>query len=182
MEEELARIRQSGVSSPSEEAAPQKKVRSNRKGFQAPTGKINEILKAATKQELQNIKSNWGNMLGQLVKNQMRSQAALLNEAEPVAASTDSIVIKFKYEIHCQMALDNVKFIETITSSLQQLLGRRYKLVGVPEEQWLKIREEFLNSSHHSGAGEEDGENQAEDPIVAEAKKLFGEELLEVKD
>lgn len=182
LEEELARIRQSGITNSTEEAAPQKKVRTNRKGFQAPTGKINEILKQATKQELQNIKSNWGNMLGQLVKNQMRSQAALLNEAEPVAASTDSIVIKFKYEIHCQMALDNVKFIETITSSLQQLIGKRYKLVGVPEEQWLKIREEFLNSSHHSGSNDEDEGSQADDPVVAEAKKLFGEELLEVKD
>ncbi|MFP9131353.1 DNA polymerase III subunit gamma/tau [Niallia sp. BSM11] len=185
LEEELARIRQSGVTSSAEEAAPQKKVRATRKGFQAPTGKINEILKQATKQELQNIKSNWGNMLGQLVKNQMRSQAALLNEAEPVAASTDSIVIKFKYEIHCQMALDNVKFIETITLSLQQLLGRRYKLVGVPEEQWLKIREDFLSSSHHAGSDEENEGNhvnQADDPVVAEARKLFGEELLELKD
>lgn len=122
-------------------------------------------------------------MLNSLVQNQMRSQAALLNEAEPVAASTDSIIIKFKYEIHCQMALDNVKFIETITNSLYQLIGKRYNLLGVPEEQWLNIREEFLNSSHHlDSADEGDGEERQDNPVVSEAIKLFGEELLEVKD
>ncbi|CAM5355910.1 Holliday junction ATP-dependent DNA helicase RuvB [Streptomyces afghaniensis] len=183
LEEELANIKQKGVTVVAETQPTQKKTRTNRKGFQAPLGKITETLKSATKQELQSIKSNWGAMLNTLVQNQMRSQAALLNEAEPVAASTDSIIIKFKYEIHCQMALDNVKFIETITNSLYQLLGKRYNLLGVPEEQWLNIREEFLNSSQHLEASEEgDGEERQDTPVVSEAIKLFGEELLEVKD
>ncbi|MFT8322096.1 MAG: DNA polymerase III subunit gamma/tau [Bacillus sp. (in: firmicutes)] len=183
LEGELASLKQNGVSARTEDPAPQKKIRTNRKGFQAPTGKINEILKTATKPELQKIKSNWGDMLNKLVQNQMRSQAALLNEAEPVAASDDSIIIKFKYEIHCQMALDNGKFIETITTSLYQLVGKRYKLVGVPEDQWLKIREDFLSSPHHLHSSEgENTEMQKEDPLVEEAIKLFGEELLEVKD
>ena len=183
LEEELANIKQKGVTVVTEAQPTQKKTRTNRKGFQAPLGKITETLKNATKQELQSIKSNWGAMLNTLVQNQMRSQAALLNEAEPVAASTDSIIIKFKYEIHCQMALDNVKFIETITNSLYQLLGKRYNLLGVPEEQWLNIREEFLNSSQHLEASEEgDGEERQDNPVVSEAIKLFGEELLEVKD
>ena len=46
----------------------------------------------------------------------MRSQAALLKEAEPVAASDQAFVIKFKYEIHCQMAMNNDKFIDTIST------------------------------------------------------------------
>ncbi|MGP7819720.1 DNA polymerase III subunit gamma/tau [Niallia sp. 01092] len=183
LEEELAALKQHGVSVRAESAAPQKKPRTNRKGFQAPAGKINEILKVATKPELQHIKSNWGEMLNKLVQNQMRSQAALLNEAEPVAASDDSIIIKFKYEIHCQMALDNGKFIETVTNSLYQLIGKKYKIVGVPEDQWLKIREDFLSSSYHSHSSEGDAsETDKKDPVVEEAIKLFGEELLEVKE
>lgn len=183
LEEELANIKQKGVTVVAEAQPTQKKTRTNRKGFQAPLGKITETLKHATKQELQSIKSNWGAMLNTLVQNQMRSQAALLNEAEPVAASTDSIIIKFKYEIHCQMALDNVKFIETITNSLYQLLGKRYNLLGVPEDQWLNIREEFLNSSQHLDSSEEgDSEERQDNPVVSEAIKLFGEDLLEVKD
>ncbi|HEO8422681.1 DNA polymerase III subunit gamma/tau [Niallia sp. FSL W8-0635] len=182
LEEEVTNLKQKGVVVATEAQPAQKKVRSNRKGFQAPLGKITETLKSATKQELQKVKSNWGAMLNTLVQNQMRSQAALLNEAEPVAASGDSLIIKFKYEIHCQMALDNGKFIETITNSLYQLIGTRYNLLGVPEEQWLNIREEFLNSSHHAESNEADDETRQDNPVVSEAIKLFGEELLEVKD
>lgn len=182
LEEEVTNLKQKGVAVASETQPAQKKVRTNRKGFQAPLGKITETLKSASKPELQKVKSNWGAMLNTLVQNQMRSQAALLNEAEPVAASGDSLIIKFKYEIHCQMALDNGKFIETITNSLYQLIGTRYNLLGVPEEQWLKIREDFLNSSHHAESNEGDDEIRQDNPVVSEAIKLFGEELLEVKD
>ena len=75
----------------------------------------------------------------------MRSQAALLKEAEPVAASSQAIVIKFKYEIHCQMAMENANFIDTVSTILYNLVGGICKF-GVPEDQWLKIREGFLNN------------------------------------
>ena len=66
---------------------------------------------------------------------------------------------------------------------MYQLLGKRYNLLGVPEDQWLNIREEFLNSSQHLDSSEEgDGEERQDNPVVSEAIKLFGEELLEVKD
>ncbi|HWJ76872.1 MAG TPA: DNA polymerase III subunit gamma/tau [Niallia sp.] len=184
LEQEISHLKEKGVTVTTEAPIQQKKMpRAGKKGFQAPVGKITETLKTATKQELQSVKGNWGAMLNALVQNQMRSQAALLNEAEPVAASPNTIVIKFKYEIHCQMALDNGKFIETITNSLYQLLGKRYNLLGVPEEQWMKIREDFLNSSYHlESSDEEEGIKSQDNPVVSEAIKLFGEDLLEVKD
>jgi len=113
------------------------------------------------------------------------SQAALLKDAEPVAASEQAFVIKFKYEIHCQMAMDKVDEVSMVIGSI---LGKRLQVVGVPEEQWLKIRESFLSSSHRGdrdgrGNGESDEAISAkEEPIIAEAKKLFGEELIEIKD
>lgn len=155
--------------------------RSSRKGFQAPAGKINEVLKQATKANLNVIKSHWGEMLSKLNQQQMRSQAALLNEAEPVAASTSTFVVKFKYEIHCQMAMENDRFLETITKLFQDLTGTRYTLVGAPEEQWQKIRESFL-SSQHGAEDSEMNEKQQEDPVVAEAQKLFGNDLVEIID
>ncbi|MER2010165.1 MAG: DNA polymerase III subunit gamma/tau, partial [Psychrobacillus sp.] len=87
LEEKLARYEQNPpqASVQNEQSAQKKPQRANRKGFQAATGKINEVLKNATKQDLQTIKSRWGEMREQLVARQMRSQAALLNDAEPVA-------------------------------------------------------------------------------------------------
>ncbi|WP_318506433.1 DNA polymerase III subunit gamma/tau [Bacillus sp. T3] len=161
-------------------ATPQPAQRSSRKGFQAPVGKINEILKSATKPNLNLIKSKWGEMLAQLSQRQMRSQAALLNDAEPVAASEHTFIIKFKYEIHCQMAMDNNRFIETVSQIMEELLGKRMQFLGVPEDQWHNIRESFLSSQNHDS---ENGSNEkTEDPLIAEAKRLFGEELVEIKE
>lgn len=183
LEHEISMLKRHGVAI-QEEAQPavQKKTqRASRKGYQAPTGKINEVLKQATKQDLMAIKSNWGEMLNRLVQNQMRSQAALLNEAEPVAASQMAFIIKFKYEIHCQMAMDNMKFLDTLSNAMFELLGKRMQIVGIPDEQWQNIRESFLNSQRDDDSGDEINPNE-EDPLIAEAKKLFGDELVEIID
>ena len=54
-----------------------------------------------------------------------------------------AFILKFKHEIHCQMAMDNVKFIEAITTIVFNLTGKRIQPVGVPEDQWINIRETF---------------------------------------
>ncbi|KAF0815656.1 MULTISPECIES: DNA polymerase III subunit gamma/tau [unclassified Cytobacillus] len=184
LQHELAELKKNGIAVKDDGApAVQKKPqRSSRKGFQAPVGKVNEVLKQATKNDLVAVKSRWGEMLNLLVQNQMRSQAALLNEAEPVAASETALIVKFKYEIHCQMAMDNAKFLDTLANVLFELLGKRMQLVGIPDEQWQSVREEFLRSQRD---GDETGEGfsgNEEEPHVAEAVKLFGAELIEIKE
>ncbi len=183
LENEIHELKQHGVvrGGESQPQVQKKTSRVSRKGFTAPVGKINEILKTATKQELNAIKGRWADILEKMTV----SQAALLKDAEPVAASEQAFVIKFKYEIHCQMAMDKVDEVSMVIGSI---LGKRLQVVGVPEEQWLKIRESFLSSSHRGdrdgrGNGESDEAISAkEEPIIAEAKKLFGEELIEIKD
>jgi DNA polymerase III subunit gamma/tau len=184
LEQELQELRQHGVAVREEAtSAPvqRKPQRSSKGGFQAPVGKINEILKHATKQDLTNIKRHWAEMIEQLNIQQMRSQAALLKEAEPVAASNSAIVIKFKYEIHCQMAMENAKFIDTVSSILSGLVGSHFQITGVPEEQWLKIREGFVNNQRNHNEVSELGDNE-EDPLIAEARKLFGDDLIEITE
>ena len=76
---------------------PKKRQRpKSQSGFKVPSGRISEVLKTATKQDIQLIKSHWATIMNQLQK----SHAALLNEAEPVAASSSTFVLKFKYDIH----------------------------------------------------------------------------------
>lgn len=183
LEQQLSELKQNGVPMQQEQpqAVQKKTTRYSSKGFQAPIGRINEILKIATKPDLNQIKSRWGEMRQLLVNKQMRSQDALLNEAEPVAASADSFIIKFKYEIHCQMAMENVKFVEAISGCLQQLLGKSYNCVGIPEDQWQKVREDFVKTQRHSDS-DEATKQEAEDPIVSEAVKLFGADLIEIID
>ncbi|XJZ27349.1 DNA polymerase III subunit gamma/tau [Bacillota bacterium Lsc_1132] len=149
--------------------------RSSRKGFQAPVGRINEVLKHATKNDLNQLKSHWGELLSKL----MKSHSALLNEAEPIAASSNTFIIKFKHEIHCQMAMENGRFIEAVIHAFQELTGKRLAVLGVPEDQWQAIRENFLNS-HHAHDGNHGEATASEDQHIAEAKKIFGAEFIEI--
>ncbi|MCI2257179.1 DNA polymerase III subunit gamma/tau [Domibacillus sp. PGB-M46] len=157
--------------------------------FKVAVPQIEKVLSEATKQDIQNIKSRWGNMIGYLNERQMRSQAALLNDAEPVAASADSFVLKFKYEIHCQMASDNKAFMDSISTILNELTGKPYRPLVVPEEAWLDIRRSFVKKQKEEGImappGEEteaDVPEEEEDPLVSKALELVGEEFLEIKD
>ncbi|WP_442597313.1 DNA polymerase III subunit gamma/tau [Neobacillus sp. D3-1R] len=184
LEKELKFLKENGSvmqqesAQPTQPKAPQ---RAGRKGFQAPVGRINEILKYATKQDLQQIKGQWGQLIAKLIQNQMRSQAALLNDAEPVAASGDSVIIKFKYEIHCQMAMENSRFIEAISHTIHELTNKMVSIVGVPEDQWVSIRESYIQDQQND-PDHQTNEQQEEEPFIAEAKKLFGSELVEIKD
>lgn len=180
LESELHHLKANGVAQAQHDKAPQQQKtahRTSRKGFQPAVGKINEVLKQATKSDLNVIKANWGEMRASLLK----SHAALLNEAEPIAASSNTFILKFKHEMICQMAMDKSDFLEAVSAALYKLTGKRLFLLGVPEEQWLTIRENFL-SSQHGEEGIDSEPNKEEEPHILEAKKLFGAEFVEIID
>ncbi|MGD2199930.1 DNA polymerase III subunit gamma/tau [Lysinibacillus fusiformis] len=175
----------------------------NPNGYKAPTGRIQEVLKDATKQDVQRIKSIWAQALNQLQK----SQSALLAEAEPVAASSSAFVLKFKYDIHCQMVADNQSLKGHFTQLIAGQTGTMYEMLCIPEESWLKMREEFIrdHSMQHkkTSAASESGEELLEpppaemsdepfiddaqplasqDPLVTEAENLFGKDFVEIME
>lgn len=180
LENELQAIKAKGVTVKSEASATPAKVKqTNKKSYRVPVGKVHQILKNATRQDLQAVKGHWAELLSTLANQNMKSVAALLNDSEPVAASSTAFVVKFKYEIHCQMTMENNQYTEYIASIMEKLIGRSLAIEGVPDQQWKEIREGFLSTQQPE---ENDNEPKQEDPIVAEARKLVGDELLEIKD
>ncbi|WP_088008384.1 DNA polymerase III subunit gamma/tau [Indiicoccus explosivorum] len=186
-------LKNGSAAQPAAPAEPQKKVRpKSQSRFNVPVGRIQEVLKHATKEDINSIKTNWASVMGQL----QRSHAALLNDAEPVAASSGAFVLKFKYDIHCQMASDNQTFAAAFSQLLQQYTGKPYEPVFVPDENWLKIREDFIKmnglkqqTEEQPAEGEPEEANpfgseaaQEEDPFIAEAERLFGKDFVEVQD
>lgn len=180
LENELQAIKAKGVTVKSEASSTPAKVKqTNKKSYRVPVGKVHQILKNATKQDLQAVKGHWAELLSTLANQNMKSVAALLNDSEPVAASSTAFVVKFKYEIHCQMTMENSQYTAYIASIMEKLIGRSLAIEGVPDQQWKEIREGFLSTQQLE---ENDNEPKQEDPIVAEARKLVGDELLEIKD
>lgn len=165
--------------------------------FRVPTGKINEVLKSATKVDIQAVRENWAGMMQTLQK----SHSALLEETEPVAASENAFVLKFKYEIHCIMASENPSLRSGLTNALQSQAGKAYEVIYVPEDSWLKVRADFIQNNQ---LGKQDTttevtteeEHEAEalldfveeaaqesiDPLVTKAENIFGKDFIEVHD
>jgi len=79
------------------------------------------------------------------------------------------------------MAMENAKFIDTVSSILSSSVGNHLQVAGVPEEQWLKIREGFLHTQRNHNEVSDLGDTE-EDPIIAEARKLFGDDLIEITE
>lgn len=168
-------------------------------GFKVPTGRVNEVLKIATKPAIQQIKSIWMDAVNQLTK----SQQALLADSEPVAATDGVFVLKFKHEILCRMAAENKELAEQFKQVLVGLTNTFYEIVFVPEDDWNRIRTEFIRK-HKEGtqpvsenvnvAGNEpeepvqsfldieQHEEEVDDTVVSEAQKLFGKDFIEIEE
>ena len=173
-------------------SAARKNPSKSSQSFRTPTGKINEVLKSATKQDIQTIRENWAGMMQTLQK----SHSALLEETEPVAASENAFVLKFKYDIHCLMASENSSLRSGLSDALSSQTGIAYEVIYVPEEGWLSVREDFIKSNNLGKGSSQDQSEEAEemldfvkeaevenaDPLVEEAENIFGKDFIEVHE
>lgn len=141
-----------------------------------PTGDIRNVLDEAEKEALQQVRSQWGMFLEQLKKTNPQAQATL-QDSKPVAASSRAIVIAFKYDIHCKLMQDHREAVETV---LTNVLGKPISTLAIPENRWLELREEYLMTQQKENKEEDKEESEPE--IVEQARKLFGEEIVEVHD
>lgn len=185
---------QQGVQPTKQQQAPQQRQKAAGHSYKAPVGRITEVLKGATKKNIQQIKDSWAQILQQLQK----SHAALLADAEPVAASSSAFVVKFKYDIHCQMVADNPSLVAMMTQNLAALSGMNVEMLCIPNDQWLAVRESFIRDNglnkktEHEDA--EAAQQQAveqpfiddetkvasQEPHIVEAENLFGRDFIEV--
>ncbi|GGE85907.1 DNA polymerase III subunit gamma/tau [Priestia taiwanensis] len=184
LEKELHTLKTQGVmpanSTPEaqQERRPAKVTKST---FRIPTGRIHEILKKATRKDLEGMKSVWGELLDKLRYANKVSYAALLSNSEPVAATSESYILAFKYEIHCKMATENPDIVQTLQNLLLELIGKRLEMVAVPSSEWGRIREEFLQHDTEDSDNKEEASTE-EDLLISEALKLVGENLIEIKE
>jgi DNA polymerase III subunit gamma/tau len=185
LEKELHTLKEQGIvpaAGQAQEAQQERRqTKSIKSTFRIQTGRIHEILKKAARKDLEGMKSVWGELLDKLRYANKVSYAALLSNSEPVAATSDAYILAFKYEIHCKMATENIDIIQTLQNILLELTGKRFEMVAVPESEWGRIREEFLQ--HEEGSSDNKEEPSAEEnPLISEALKLVGENLIEIKE
>ncbi|MCT2536978.1 DNA polymerase III subunit gamma/tau [Aquibacillus koreensis] len=181
LESELNAVKQGSVGvqdSGTNQASTTKRapVRS-KNSYKIPFERIRQVLNDASKHDIKQVQSNWANFMDAL-KQQSAPAHATVQYSKPRAASDKAIILAFRYEIHCSLALDHKQTIELL---LAEIIGKHLDIIPIPEANWQEMREEYVNKQQ-----EQENANQEEtpqvDPLVEEARKLVGDDLLEIKD
>jgi len=157
-------------------------ARPSKNSFKIPYEKIRSVLGEASKPNLKEVAGQWAGFLSQLKTASPPAHATIL-DSKPAAASDRALVVAFKYEIHCSLFMDNSELVERI---LSQQTGKQLEIIPIPQEAWQELREEYLSKQEHASneEGEPSGPSQPEapDPFIEEARKLAGDDLLEIHD
>lgn len=150
---------------------------------------IEEILKSATREDLQQFKQVWPDLLASLSV----TEAALMRSSEPVAASPQGVLIQFEFPILAQKAQADKALQETVIDYLEKVTQKTYTMQFITSDIWPKFRQDFISKFRSQPKektnvellNEEKSEEEAkkeDNAIVDEAIQLFGEEIVIVKD
>ncbi|MGF7194008.1 DNA polymerase III subunit gamma/tau [Staphylococcus pasteuri] len=185
LEQELKTLKSQGVASSGQTQQPKKPVRSQQRSKNAfSMQQIAKVLDKANKDDIKLLKNHWQEVIDHAKNNDKKSLVSLLQNSEPVAASEDHVLVKFEEEIHCEIVNKDDEKRNNIESVVCNIVNKTVKVVGVPSDQWLRVRAEYLQNrkqDQHHEAEENEKETEQED-IAQKAKDLFGEETVHMID
>ncbi|WP_056995495.1 DNA polymerase III subunit gamma/tau [Limosilactobacillus equigenerosi] len=140
---------------------------------------IHEVLGAATRQDLDNVKELWGDLLNILVP----AERSLISISQPVAASPTGVVVAFDNQFLFQRAVDG-PLGQHMAAGLQQLTGNERTVTFVPAAKWPEIRQDYL-AQHQDQFKAKNAPAEHEpvaNPVVDEAAAIFGADNITVND
>ena len=142
---------------------------------------IYKVLGSATKNDLAEARDMWPELMSML----SISQRAMMRVAQPVAASSEGIVVAFDYAMWFEQVQDDSDFLQSLTDNASRLLKKDCQIVLVPKVDWPKIRKEYIDNNIDStkkNTVKSNKETKKTDPTVDEALKLFGDDIVDVKN
>lgn len=149
----------------------------------AHTKKVKEMLHSATKQNLQTLSSGWGQIIEQ-VKQKSVPASAWLNDCKPVACSDDQFVLAFRNEMHRDMVGE--KFRDLVEEAVTVTVQKDLNMLTILAAHWEEVKEAYVKEQKTNGSSSSEGEpaqeHKEENPVIDEAVKLVGRDLLEIKE
>ncbi|MCJ1787651.1 DNA polymerase III subunit gamma/tau [Staphylococcus warneri] len=185
LEQELKVLKSQGIATSGQTQSPKKPIRSQQRSKNAfSMQQIAKVLDKANKDDIKLLKDHWQEVIDHAKNNDKKSLVSLLQNSEPVAASEDHVLVKFEEEIHCEIVNKDDEKRNNIESVVCNIVNKTVKVVGVPSDQWLRVRAEYLQNRKHDQHNEaEKIETEPEQEDVAQkAKDLFGEETVHMID
>ncbi|WP_079529087.1 DNA polymerase III subunit gamma/tau [Halobacillus hunanensis] len=184
MERELNQLKANPPAAASQVEQPQKAqkrspARTGRNGYNVPYDRIRMVLNEASKEELKKVQGQWADFMERLKQTNAPAHATLLN-SKPSAASSKALILAFRYDIHCSLALEHQKTIEPL---LTEFTGKPLVIIPIPQANWKELREEYVRKQKSSNEDGDDSEAKEEDdPLISEARKLAGDNIIEIQD
>lgn len=198
LENELKTLKAQGVTTNNTSQPPKRP--SNRSGQSKNAFSMQQIAKVldkANKDDIKILKDHWGEVIDHAKNSDKKSLVSLLQNSEPVAASETHVLIKFDEEIHCEIVNKDDEKRKNIEDVVCSIIDNKVKVVGVPADQWMRVRSEYLQNrknstnSENPAASSNDSQVQTDDSntdaqsevdVVQKAKDLFGESTVNVID
>lgn len=182
LEQELKTLKAQGVSVAPVQKSSKKPARGIQKSKNAfSMQQIAKVLDKANKADIKLLKYHWQEVIDHAKNNDKKSLVSLLQNSEPVAASEDHVLVKFEEEIHCEIVNKDEEKRSSIESVVCNIVNKNVKVVGVPSDQWQRVRTEYLQNRKNEGDDMPKQQAQQTD-IAQKAKDLFGEETVHVID
>lgn len=184
-----------GQASPADQAASKQAARTNavRTSFGGSGGiarssvKLDPYLATAGSPEFNQIRMKWNDVL-QGVKDAKITVHAWLKDGEPVASADDAILVAFKNTMHRETTEKQANR-DIIEKVMHDVLGGSFRIVTVMLKDWQAAaqgadaqKSETLQLEHESSNAPNAPQSSSRPVWVEEAVKLFGEDLVVVKD
>ncbi len=146
---------------------------------------IAKVLDEANKEDIQLLKKHWQEVIDYAKSNDKKSLVSLLQNSVPVAASEKRVLIQFDEEIHCEIVNRDEEKRNNIENVVRNIINKNVEVVGVPSDQWMRVRSEYLNNRRHNDSEEIKEANKSEEKeidVAQKARDLFGEETVNLID
>lgn len=139
--------------------------------------RVNNTFACANKNIITMIRNNWNNMKNEAFNTEYGSLARILAEdARPVAASEEYIILTFKTEGLERQCNNN---LEKIEKAIYNVFNTHYKTIALTEKEWsIYIQEYKENKNNYHYIKEElekEKENTEDKSLIEKAKELFGD-------
>lgn len=116
------------------------------------------------------------------------SSKAMFKMCEIEAAGPEGIILSFNNEFICGRIINEERVRDEFENSVGRIYGDAKKIVYVPKNRWLNIRQEYIRQMRSGTIPRDAAEipsdqtKEHEDDIVQEAEDIFGKDLIEIKE
>lgn len=166
-------------------APPRQTVKKPAVSSSVNTAAIYPVLQAASRDNLNNLKQVWPDVLDRLEG--MRK--GMMQISEPVAASESGVIVSFDNTFYIDRVNHDAELLEALKSGLKAMTGREMKVVLVQQQQWPRIRQNFIKEvgfKHQASTPASEQKPAATPPepapVVKAMTDLFGADNVSVKE